>query len=269
MANQEHLDILEQGVEIWNKWRQEYPDILPDLSNAYLRKANICSAFLYSADLSRADLTGADLSRATLSRADLTGAKLIEANLDVVNLSVATLSGADLSRANLSGATLSRADLTGAKLIEANLSKTKLTEANLSKANLIGANFKSANLNGADLRDAWVGRSTFGDIDLSAIKGLETVKHIGASEISISTVYRSQGNIPEAFLKGAGVDDTFITYIRSLVGKAIEYYSCFISYSSKDENFAKRLYADLQSNNVRCWFAPEELKTGDFFLGSH
>ena len=225
MANQEHLDILEQGVEIWNKWRQEYPDILPDLSNAYLRKANICSAFLYSADLSRADLTGADLSRATLSRADLTGAKLIEANL----------------------------------------SKTKLTEANLSKANLIGANFKSANLNGADLRDAWVGRSTFGDIDLSAIKGLETVKHIGASEISISTVYRSQGNIPEAFLKGAGVDDTFITYIRSLVGKAIEYYSCFISYSSKDENFAKRLYADLQSNNVRCWFAPEELKTGDFF----
>src|SRR5436189_5614353 len=55
----------------------------------------------------------------------------------------------------------------------------------------------------------------------------------------------------------------FITYIRSLAGKAIEYYSCFISYSSKDEAFAKRLYADLQSNNVRCWFAPHDLKIGD------
>ncbi len=58
-------------------------------------------------------------------------------------------------------------------------------------------------------------------------------------------------------------DDTFIAYIRSLVGKAIEYYSCFISYSSKDEAFARRLYADLQSNHVRCWYAPENLKWGE------
>jgi hypothetical protein len=88
------------------------------------------------------------------------------------------------------------------------------------------------------------------------------VRHQGPSTIGIDTISRSRGNIPESFLKGAGVDDTFITYIRSLVGKPIEYDSCFISYSSKDEAFAKRLYADLQSNNVRCWFAPEDLKWG-------
>jgi hypothetical protein len=99
-------------------------------------------------------------------------------------------------------------------------------------------------------------------VDLSVVKGLETVVHMGPSYISIDTIYLSGGNIPEAFLKGAGVDETFITYIRSLVGKAIEYYSCFISYSSKDEAFARRLHADLQSHNVRCWFAPEDLKWG-------
>ena len=27
----------------------------------------------------------------------------------------------------------------------------------------------------------------------------------------------------------------------------------------------RRLYADLQSNHVRCWYAPEHLKTGDEF----
>lgn len=27
--------------------------------------------------------------------------------------------------------------------------------------------------------------------------------------------------------------------------------------------FAKRLYADLQNHNVRCWFAPEDLKWGE------
>ena len=51
--------------------------------------------------------------------------------------------------------------------------------------------------------------------------------------------------------------------MRSLVGKPINYYSCFISYSSKDDAFARRLYADLQSHNVRCWFAPEDLKWGE------
>ena len=95
------------------------------------------------------------------------------------------------------------------------------------------------------------------------VKGLDTVRHDGPSTIGIDTIYRSRGKIPEVFLKGAGVDDTFITYISSLIGKPIEYYSCFISYSSKDEAFAKRLYADLQSHNVRCWFAPEDLKWGE------
>ena len=26
MANPEHLEILKQGVEQWNKWRMEYPE---------------------------------------------------------------------------------------------------------------------------------------------------------------------------------------------------------------------------------------------------
>ena len=51
----------------------------------------------------------------------------------------------------------------------------------------------------------------------------------------------------------------------SLVGRAIEYYSCFISYSSKDQAFAERLHADLQAKGVRCWFAPHDLKIGDRF----
>ena len=39
-------------------------------------------------------------------------------------------------------------------------------------------------------------------------------------------------------------------------------YSCFISYSSKDQDFAERLHADLQNKGVRCWFAPHDLPIG-------
>jgi len=41
------------------------------------------------------------------------------------------------------------------------------------------------------------------------------------------------------------------------------YHSCFISYSSKDDDFAQRLHADLQQQGVRCWFAPKNMKIGD------
>ena len=47
-----------------------------------------------------------------------------------------------------------------------------------------------------------------------------------------------------------------------MAGAVIQYYSCFISYSSTDEEFAKRLYVDLQDNGVRCWYAPEDMKIG-------
>lgn len=64
------------------------------------------------------------------------------------------------------------------------------------------------------------------------------------------------------FFRGAGVPDAFIKYAQSLVGSAIEFYSCFISYSTKDQDFADRLYTDLQAQGVRCWFAPHDVQGG-------
>jgi hypothetical protein len=72
----------------------------------------------------------------------------------------------------------------------------------------------------------------------------------------------SQGKIPQVFLRGAGVPENLIEYIHSLVGAAFQYYSCFISYSTKDQDFATRIHSDLQDNGVRCWFAPHDVQAG-------
>jgi hypothetical protein len=50
--------------------------------------------------------------------------------------------------------------------------------------------------------------------------------------------------------------------MKSLVRKAIDFYSLFISYSTQDQPFAERLHADLQDKGVRCWFAPHDLQSG-------
>jgi TIR domain/Pentapeptide repeats (8 copies) len=242
MANEEHLARLKQGVEAWNQWRTANPGIRPDLSEAHLAREN----------LREADLTGAHLYRANLTGADLTEAHLTGAGLAYANLYRANLTGADLTKADLHNALLAYAHLTEANLSRANLTFASLSRASLSRADLTYANLYRAN----------IGWTSFADVDLSTARGLETALHGGPSTIGIDTLYRSKGNIPQAFLRGAGVPDEMISYSKSLVGRPFEFYSCFISYSSKDEEFAKRLHSDLQNQGVRCWFAPEDIQGG-------
>jgi hypothetical protein len=99
------------------------------------------------------------------------------------------------------------------------------------------------------------------DLDLSDCKGLENCHHLGPSIVDVRTLQRS-GPLPLAFLRGVGLPDKLIDYLPSLLDQAIQMYSCFISYSGKDEDFARRLHADLQDKGVRCWFAPEDMKIG-------
>ncbi len=189
-------------------------------------------------------------------------------DLGGVDFSKLDLRGLNLSGANLRRANLFRTDLSRTNLCEVNFMRASLSGANLTGASLIKTDIRGADLSGAalyraNLSEAMMGWTSMVDTDLSATKGLDTIKHLGPSEIGIRTLYRSGGGIPETFLRGVGVPETFITYLPSLIGQPIQYYSCFISYSSQHEDFAQRLHADLQQKGVRCWFAPEDMKIGD------
>jgi hypothetical protein len=255
MADSEHFEILKQGVEVWNEWRDRNPYVRPDLRAVDLQGIDIRGAYLAEADLSHVEFSGRDLSGMQLDFADFSQAKFNNANLTKANLGRSNFFMADLIGANLEGAELQAADFRQAYLMRANLRFIYLG----------GVDFTQADLTHADLTGSTLNATVFGENYLDNVIGLDSVIHNGPSVIGIATIYRSKGNIPEAFLRGAGVPDNFILYMRSLAGEAIEFYSCFISYSSKDHEFAERLYADLQNKGVRCWFAPEDLRIGDKF----
>jgi uncharacterized protein YjbI with pentapeptide repeats len=284
VADEEQLKILKlQGVKAWNRWRRRNRQIRPDFVNARLSDVddrggdvlrddtyaprlggpNYSKVNLNEADLREAKLRGASFAEATLKRANLHNADLVLTNFGDADLSEANMTAADLIFADFTAATLDGTDLTGATLIETNLNSVSMTAAKLSRAWLLGTDFSGAHLAGTDFTGCSMQSVRFDDVDLSQCKGLASVRHESPSTIGIDTIYRSGGNIPEVFLRGCGVPEDFITFMKSLVGKPFEFYSCFISYSNKDQEFAERLHADLRSKNVRCWFAPEDLKIGD------
>jgi uncharacterized protein YjbI with pentapeptide repeats len=86
MADEDQLNWLRKGVAAWNAWRMENPLIRPDLSRAYLVKANLTGADLSKADLRNVNLGMANLIRARLNEGDLRGAMLSKASLVATKL---------------------------------------------------------------------------------------------------------------------------------------------------------------------------------------
>lgn len=104
----------------------------------------------------------------------------------------------------------------------------------------------------------------FARTPLQQVRELGELKFRNPVSIGIDTFFMS-GGLPETFLKGAGVPDVFIDYGQSMTAAPIGFNSCFISYSSADETFAKRLHEDLQAVGTRTWYAPHDLQIGDRF----
>ena len=108
MADERHLDVLDRGVESWNRWRaRDGLGVEPNLSKAKLPEAN---------------LSGASLSRAYLSGAYLYEADLSEANLLLSTLVKTTLKGATLTGCRIHGISVWGTNLEGAKQWNLNVS---------------------------------------------------------------------------------------------------------------------------------------------------
>ncbi|HEX8734684.1 MAG TPA: toll/interleukin-1 receptor domain-containing protein, partial [Pyrinomonadaceae bacterium] len=226
--------------KVWNRWREDNPEVTPNLSETRL----------YDLDLEGVNLSSADLSNTFI--------------LDC-NLSNVIFNAAILLRVRLSNVRLFRSDLRRSTLSSVAIEHGSLEEATIADTTIGGVDFYAIDLKNTDFSNAVMYANSFINVDLSVTKGLKSIFHGSPSTIGIDTLYKSAGKIPEIFLRGCGVPDDFITFIPSLIGakETIQFYSCFISYSTKDEEFARRLYSRMRDEKLRVWFAPEDIKGGE------
>lgn len=290
MANPQHAALARLGPHAIARWREQHYRSRErlDLSSAHLSRAKLPNVDLAFDELSGIDLTDADLSRSQLGGSNLRAAHLSRANLSWINLKRAKLTGAALVRANLrgsclrgvdlQGADLSHADLSSADLRDANLAGADLTEANLSWADLTGALLTKAKLTSANLDVANVTRTDFrgaslirtrlnrtlfseamfeltlvADCDLSQALRLDSARHLGPSIIGVDTLTRSKGEIPELFLRRAGVPPSIIAMQEHLRESTENHSRVLLISSMGDVDLVNRLESDLRSEGIACW----------------
>lgn len=217
---------------------------------------------LQGVNLSYANLENAKFVQTNLNRANLCEADLVDANFYRSTLVDANLSSSCLNGSNFEGADFTRANLGRSLIMDANFKFANLEAAVFCGAQLMQTDFCDNRICGADFRNVIFGENSLVDIDLSEVVGLDDVDHHYPSSVGIDTILRSNGKVPELFLRGCGVPESLITYLPSLTNNAIDFYRCFISYSHADKVFARRLHDALQGRGIRCWLDEHQLLPG-------
>jgi hypothetical protein len=119
MADKHHLDKLNEGVSAWNQWREEHPEILPDL-----RKADLRGAVLSGVDLRRTNLDRADLRNARLCSVLLNSASLYQTNLSEARLRYARLYKTIFKETIFQHTNFHQASLLDTKFLDVDLKET-------------------------------------------------------------------------------------------------------------------------------------------------
>lgn len=234
----------EQGAGLLNLLRKRFPGIRLNLTGADLRG----EAEPWAHDLHAQILF--DLGRVSTHKPhDLTGANLSQSRFD---------------GAIMRGVTLREASFEGSSLVDADLSGADVRGASFRDAFLNGVNFTRAKLAGADFAGAELARTLLTDVDLSEVKGLDEVHHMTGSEISFSTLIASQFEITPTFLHKAGVSRGLIDDLARGKRFSNKYQTCFLSYSSKDGEFAAQLYDSLAQAGVRVFWDHFDVIPGEY-----
>jgi uncharacterized protein YjbI with pentapeptide repeats len=270
VSKERDLELVLSGPDAIRAYRESHEgwDRPFDLRNADLGGLILADSDLGGSDLSGANLAGASLVNCNLSQADLSEATLVQADLTRCRLREATLCAMDASFSRFHSCDFrwvkaEKAVFNSASLVGSYLTRGNWAEVDARRADLLRADLSFSRWRGSNLGEAAMSSTVMASTDFGGVSGLDSVVLDGPCPIDDSTI-RTLDPVPQAFLRGCGLADELIGFYQRAAESA-SFHTAFVSYSSVDQDFADRIYADLQDAGIRVWLATEDLKTGDRF----
>lgn len=182
MADQRHVDLVRQGADATNKWRERKSNLALDLSGADFSNTDLSHINLAGCNLDHSDFSSCTLKNAIFSRATLRSAIFTSVNAFSSDFSSCNLQDADFSYSNCTKAGFASTCIAGTNFTEAILSDSELSNcysdvssqgldnenpAIFTKANLSHSRFPSAKISNSKLDFAVASHCNFGSCDLA------------------------------------------------------------------------------------------------------
>jgi uncharacterized protein YjbI with pentapeptide repeats len=251
MANNKHVEILLQGINVWNLWRRKHPKIKPDLSTFSLRGADLRSVdfsktYLENSDLRGATFTGANFQEAYLYTTDARNSIFDKVNLTKAILQRTLFQNAKLRNAKLDLALLYEANFEKADLTDASLRGADLTDAKFDEALLKRANFNEANLDGTFLTQCDLSTCTFKNASMVNIKMVNS----NLTGVNLSGRTLAGASFWRANLTNANLSDTdcqMVEFAEAQLINANLSRSYFLTAEFREANLTN---ADLRGSNL-------------------
>lgn len=160
------LDVLTNGVEEWNGFRSEHPDLYIDLRGTDLSGLFRSDRNLDGVDFSYTNLSNCNLSRISLAAADLRAAYAVNTSFEATDFHQCLLRGAYFSECNFHLADFFGADLRVAGLVSCSFllncfERTNLRDASFKGSALVSASFDDTLGPGCSFEDVVLRDSSF------------------------------------------------------------------------------------------------------------
>jgi len=236
MTAEDFQDLFYKGSDAWNDWRKKFPHINPSFAGLYLDEMDFSPEF---------NLTGV--------------------NFHTCHLKAVSFFGTNLERAIFSEAFLSRVRFQHCNMKWVDFRKSQISNSIFWSSNLEWVDFTGSFMPGSDFTSAILGKTIFGSIDLTQCKGLANVTCLAPCVVGIDTVLLSRGSIPIGFLEKNQVGKSAMDFVKKVKQIPNTFYTCFVSYSSKDRLFVNKLIAELSDEGINCWVDKSNLKIGEPF----
>lgn len=225
----------------WNDWRLTSKESVSHDLNGIVHYVDI------SCNKIEGSYKSYDFSYTIFSRCVIKNAIFNNCNFHESNFIGANLIGCKFINCNIGHSNFYRATIK-----KCSFKKSYLGHSNFSESEVYNTQFQTCRFHNTILYRAY----------FQEVTGLESSIYEGFSYIDLDHT-RDRDKIPLSFIRGVGTPEFLIDAMHNKDKYSIEFYSCFISYSNIDFKFANKLYSDLQNAGIRCWFAPEDMKTGD------
>jgi len=240
MANQGDVDKLLEGVDVWNQWRQDNPDVEPDLSDCVIGDAaflanykgireaedapldlsninfsqvNFKQARLVNVHMHGADLSNACLQHALLEKLYCDNSNFSDADLSMAELTNPCLKNSDFQNSKLSYAKFWNADMENVNLWSANLDFAVLSGVNLHKADLESASLVHVNLEGANLSHANLWTANLHDSNLwHANCESANLSDVDFSKATLNGSVMKRANLSGASFRDADLGNVDVRY---------------------------------------------------------